>query len=109
MVCFPGPKIMYLLTIAMLLLTDLQNKMAAILQTTLLNAFFVNEKVQIAIKTSLEFVPKGQINKILELLQMMTWRHPGDKPLSEAMLVSLPTQICAAWSECVKLTVGKRP
>ena len=24
----------------------------------------------------------------------MAWRRPGDKPLSEAMMVRLPTQIC---------------
>ena len=50
---------------------------------------FFNENVWILIKISLKFVPKGPINKISALFQIMAWRRPGDKPLSEAMLVSL--------------------
>ena len=46
------------------------------------------------IKNSLKFVPKGPINDIPALVQIMAWRRPGDKPLSEPMLVSLPTHIC---------------
>ena len=55
---------------------------------------FLNKNVWIPIKTSLKFVPKGQINKYPALVQMMTWRRPGDKPSSEPMMVSLPTHIC---------------
>ena len=29
----------------------------------------------------------GQINNVLALAQIMAWRRPGDKPLSEAMMV----------------------
>ena len=32
---------------------------------------------------SLKFVPKGPINNIPALVQIMAWRRPGDKPLSE--------------------------
>ena len=28
---------------------------------------------------SLRFVPKGQINNILALVQIMVWRRPGEK------------------------------
>ena len=56
--------------------------------------FFVNEKVWISIKSSLKFVPKGPINNIPTLVQIMAWRRPGDKPLSEPMMVRLPTHIC---------------
>ena len=42
----------------------------------------------------LKFLPKGLINNIPALVQIMAWRHPGDKPLSESMLVCLPTHIC---------------
>ena len=35
---------------------------------------------------SLKFVPKGSINNILALVQIMAWRRPGDKPLSRPML-----------------------
>ena len=48
---------------------------------------FVNENVWVSIKISLKFVPKGPINNIPALVQMMAWRRAGDKPLSEAMLV----------------------
>ena len=55
---------------------------------------FLNENVSIAIEISLKFVPKGPINNIPALVQIMAWRRPGDKPLSEPMMVSLPTHIC---------------
>ena len=55
---------------------------------------FLNENVTISIKISLKFVAKGPINNIPALVQIMAWRRPGDKPLSEPMMVSLPTHIC---------------
>ena len=65
-----------------------RDKMAVILK-----CIFLNENVSIAIKISLKFVPKGQINNIPALIQTMAWRRPGVKPLSEPMMVSLPTHI----------------
>ena len=44
----------------------------------------------------LKFVPKGPINNIPAMVQIMAWRRPGDKPLSEPMMVSLPTHICVS-------------
>ena len=55
---------------------------------------FLNENAWILIKISLKFVPKGSINNIPALVQIMAWRRPGDKPLSEPMLVRIPTHIC---------------
>ena len=66
-----------------------RNKLDATSQTT----FFLNENISLPIKISL-FVPQGLINNILALVQIMAWRRPGDKPLSEPMMVSLPTNIC---------------
>ena len=43
---------------------------------------FLNENILIAIKISLKFVPKGSINNIPALVQIMAWRRPGDKLLS---------------------------
>ena len=63
---------------------------------------FFNENVWIAIKISLKFVPKGPINKIPALFQIMAWRRPGDKPLSEAMLASLLTHKCVTRPQWVK-------
>ena len=59
-----------------------------------LNRIFLNENVSISIKISLKFTPKGPINNIPALVQIMAWRRPGNKPLSEPMMVSLPTYIC---------------
>ena len=39
----------------------------------------------------LKFVPKGPINNIPALVQIMAWRQRGDEPLSEPMLVRLVT------------------
>ena len=55
---------------------------------------FLNKNVWIPIKLSLKFVSKGPINNIPALVQIMAWRQPGDKPLSEPMVVRLPTHIC---------------
>ena len=55
---------------------------------------FLKENVWIPIKISLKFAPKGPINNIPALVQIMAWCWPGDKPLSETMLVFVPTHIC---------------
>ena len=39
-----------------------------------------------------KFAPKGPVNNIPALAQIMAWRRTGDKPLSEPMLASLLTQ-----------------
>ena len=54
----------------------------------------LNENVWITIKISLMSVPKGSIDNIPALVQIMVWRRSGDMPLSEATLVRLPTHIC---------------
>ena len=58
------------------------------------NWIFLNENVWIPIKISMKFLPKGPINNIPALVQIMAWRRPGDKPLSEPMMASLTTHIC---------------
>ena len=60
----------------------------------ILKCIFLNEKVWISIKISLKFVPRGPINNVPTLVQIMAWRRPGDKPLSEPRMVRLPTHIC---------------
>ena len=66
---------------------------------------FLNENVTTSIKISLKFVPKGSINNIPALVQIMAWRRPGDKPLSEAMMVSLLTHICVTRPQWVKTRI----
>ena len=53
-----------------------------------------NENEWISPRISLKFVPKFRISNIPALVQIMAWRRPGDKPLSEPMMVSLLTHIC---------------
>ena len=53
---------------------------------------FLNENAWISIKISLNPA----------LIQIMAWRRPGDKPLSEPMMVKLPTHICVTRPEWVK-------
>ena len=64
---------------------------------------FLNENVWISIKISLKFVPEGPINNILALVQIMAWRRPGDKPLSEPMMVILLTHIHVTRPQWVKM------
>ena len=71
-----------------------RDEMDNISQTTFSNIFIFNGNVWISIKISLKFVPKGPIYNIPALVQIMAWRRPGDKPLSEPMMDSLPTHIC---------------
>ena len=59
-----------------------------------LKCIFFNENVWIPIKISLKFARKDPINDIPTLIQIMAWRRPGDKPLSEPMMVNLLTHIC---------------
>ena len=54
---------------------------------------FLNENVWISTNISLKFVPRGPINKIPTLVQVMAWRRPGDKPLSEPMMARLLTHL----------------
>ena len=63
---------------------------------------FLNENVWVLLKISLKLAPKGPINNIPALFQIMAWRRPGDKPLSETMMVSLPTHICVTRPQWVK-------
>ena len=63
---------------------------------------FANENARISIKISLKFVPKSPIDDISALFQIVAWRCPGDKPLSEPMMVSLTTHICVTRPQWVK-------
>ena len=54
------------------------------------------------IKISLKFVPNAPINNIPSLVQIMAWRRPGHKPLSEPIMVSLLTHICVTRAQWVK-------
>ena len=63
---------------------------------------FLNENVRISLKIWLKYVPKVWINNIPALVEIMAWCRPGDKPLSEAMLVSLLMHKCVTQPQWVK-------
>ena len=64
---------------------------------------FLNENIRISIKISLKFVPESPMDNIPPLFQIMAWRRPGDKPLSETMVESLLTHICVTRPQWVNM------
>ena len=62
--------------------------MAAIFQTTFSNGFSWMKVCEFRFEISLKSVPKGPINIMPALVQKIAWRRPGDKPLSEPLMVS---------------------
>ena len=69
---------------------------------------FLNDNVWISIKILLKFAPKGSVNSIPALAQIMAWGRLTDKPLSEPMMVNLLTHICITWPQWIKqLNMGK--
>ena len=63
---------------------------------------FLNENVWILILISMKFIPEGPINNIPELAQIMAWRRPGNKLLSEPMMVNLLMHICITRPQGIK-------
>ena len=63
---------------------------------------FLNENFRTSIMISMKFVLKGSINNIPALIQIMARRWPGDKPLSEKIMVRLPTHISVTRPQWVK-------
>ena len=61
---------------------------------SIFKCIFENENEWISPRISLKFIPKVRITNIPALVQIMAWRRPGDKPLSEPVMVSLLTHIC---------------
>ena len=64
------------------------DKMAAILDN-IFKAFSWYENVQISTNISPKFVPYGPVDYNRAVVQIMAWRQPGNKPLSQPMMVSL--------------------
>ena len=68
----------------------------------------LNKNVWMLLKISPMFVPKVQIYDIPALVQIMAWRRPGDKPLSELMMVTLLTHIWVTRSQWVSTSFTER-
>ena len=62
---------------------------------------FLNENMLTLLKISLKLVFKIQMNNIPALVHIMAWRQTGDKPLSEAKMVSFLMHISPSfWEIC---------
>ena len=66
---------------------------------------FLNENVRISNKISLKFVRKGPVNNIPALVLIMAWCWPGDKPLSEPLMVRSSKHICVTWPQWVNYVI----
>ena len=64
---------------------------------------FLNETIWLSMKIPVMFVPMDSINNIPGLVQILAWRRPGDKPLSEPMMFRLSTHICVTQPQWVKV------
>ena len=72
-----------------------RDKISAIWQTPYWNGFSWMKIYELRLKYQLKFVPIPEcpINNIPALVEIMAWRRPGDKPLSELMMDSLLTHL----------------
>ena len=64
----------------------------ATISQMIFNWILLNEKVWILINIPLKFVSTGPINNIPALIQIIAWRWPSYKSLSEPMMDSLLMQ-----------------
>ena len=80
-----------------------RDKMAAISQTTLSNAFSWMKMYELRLRIRWSFFPNVRISNIPAFVQIMAWHRPGDKPLSEPMMVRLPTHICVTRPQWVNI------
>ena len=83
-------------------------KMAAFLQTTFSLAFSWMKMYKSRLTFPWKYVPKGPINNIPALVQIMAWHRTGDKPLSEPMMFSLLTHICITQPHWVNHSLHRR-
>ena len=63
-------------------------------QMTFSNAFPLMKMYEFQLKFHWILFPGVQLTIFQHLVQIMAWRRPGDKPLSEPMMVCLLTHIC---------------
>ena len=71
----------------------------------ILKCILLNANIWIAIEISLNYFTKVPITNMQALFRIMVWRRPGDKPLSEPMIVSLPTHLYVTLPQWVNIAV----
>ena len=80
-----------------------RNKMAAIFQMTFANTFSWMKMYEFWLKFHWSLFLGVQLtNDIPVLVQIMAWCRPGDKSLSELMMVSLLTHTCVTRPQWIK-------
>ena len=79
------------------------DKMAAIFSGDIFLCIFLNGNVWILIKVLLKFIPEGPNNNNPASVQVRAWCRPGNKPLSEPMMVRLLTHICITQPQWVNI------
>ena len=76
---------------------------------TFSSPFSWNGNVWISIKISLKFALKVQVYNTPALIQIMAWCHPGDKPLSGPMMVSLQIYASLSHKQLIYLGSDQNP
>ena len=79
-----------------------RDKMTTISQTTVSNAFSWIKLYEFRLEFHWILSLRVQLT-IFQHWFIMTWRRPGDKPLSEPMMVWLPTHICVTRPQWVNI------
>ena len=82
-------------------------KMATILAANIFKCIFLNKNDKIPIPIAMKLVLRIPIDNKPALVQVMAWHQTGDKPLTEPMMVSLPTHICITRPQWVKQITSK--
>ena len=81
-------------------------QMAAISQTTIWNAFSWMKIYEFRLKFHRSLFLRVALTIFQHwLVKIMAWRRPGDKPLSEPMMVRLPTHICVSRPQWVNTCI----
>ena len=70
-------------------------------RTTFSNVFSWMKMCDLRLKFHWSLFPGVHLTIFLSLVQIMAWRCPGDKPLSEPMMFSLLMHICVTRPQCV--------
>ena len=84
--------------------TLMQRQNGCLFLDDIFKCIFLNENVWILIIISLlKFVPKGPVNNIPPLAQIMVWCQPGNKPLSEPVIASFVMHICVTQPQWVSI------
>ena len=96
--CFQGPNWQYLNTFN----TLRQRQNVRHSPDDIFKCIFLSENVWLLLRISLKLVPRGLINNIPALVQIMARCRPGDKPLSGLMMVRLLMHIYVTRPQWVK-------